>query len=158
MTIHHHSENVCIHFCCSWRCCMCQMSNEVPQLFDWDQARNQPGDRWARPELNHGVVEFIAPTEYMVRPPQPPVYIFLIDVSHGAIQSGELQCIASSPSRANRSCRNGRHCYSYDLGVSGPSTQRRPENKSCHRRFRCVAVLLLHACTLVSFSPFNLMF
>ena len=64
------------------------MSNEVPQLFDWDQARNQPGDRWARAELNHGVVEFVAPTEYMVRPPQPAVYIFLIDVSHNAIQSG----------------------------------------------------------------------
>ncbi|KAI1794435.1 protein transporter SEC24 [Ganoderma leucocontextum] len=71
-----------------WRCCMCSMSNEVPQLFDWDQARNQPGDRWARAELNHGVVEFVAPTEYMVRPPQPAVYIFLIDVSHNAIQSG----------------------------------------------------------------------
>lgn len=67
---------------------MCSMSNEVPQLFDWDQARNQPGDRWARAELNHGVVEFVAPTEYMVRPPQPAVYIFLIDVSHNAIQSG----------------------------------------------------------------------
>ncbi|KAJ3559386.1 hypothetical protein NM688_g386 [Phlebia brevispora] len=71
-----------------WRCCMCSLSNEVPQLFDWDQARNQPGDRWARAELNHGVVEFVAPTEYMVRPPQPAVYVFLIDVSHSAIQSG----------------------------------------------------------------------
>ncbi|KAI0252493.1 protein transporter SEC24 [Lactifluus subvellereus] len=71
-----------------WRCCMCGMSNEVPQLFDWDQTRNQPGDRWARAELNHAVVEFVAPTEYMVRPPQPAVYIFLVDVSHNAIQSG----------------------------------------------------------------------
>ncbi|KAF8220019.1 CPII coat sec24 protein [Tricholoma matsutake] len=71
-----------------WRCCMCNMSNEVPQLFDWDQVRNQPGDRWARAELNHSVVEFVAPTEYMVRPPQPAVYVFLIDVSHAAIQSG----------------------------------------------------------------------
>ena len=78
----------CILIACSWRCCMCSMSNEVPQLFDWDQVRNQPGDRWARAELNHGVVEFVAPTEYMVRPPQPAVYVFLIDVSHNAIQSG----------------------------------------------------------------------
>jgi protein transport protein SEC24 len=67
---------------------MCSLSNEVPQLFDWDQVRNAPGDRWARPELNHGVVEFVAPTEYMARPPQPAVYVFLIDVSHNAIQSG----------------------------------------------------------------------
>ncbi|KAH9478436.1 Protein transport protein SEC24 [Psilocybe cubensis] len=71
-----------------WRCCMCNMTNEVPQLFDWDQVRNQPGDRWARAELNHSCVEFVAPTEYMVRPPQPAVYVFLIDVSHTAVQSG----------------------------------------------------------------------
>ncbi|KAF7351265.1 Protein transporter SEC24 [Mycena sanguinolenta] len=71
-----------------WRCCMCNMSNEVPQMFDWDQARNQPGDRWARAELNHSVVEYVAPTEYMVRAPQPAVYVFLIDVSHPAVQSG----------------------------------------------------------------------
>lgn len=71
-----------------WRCCMCNMTNEVPQLFDWDQVRNQPGDRWARAELNHAVVEYVAPTEYMVRPPQPAVYIFLIDVSNAAVQSG----------------------------------------------------------------------
>ncbi|KIY62915.1 protein transporter SEC24 [Cylindrobasidium torrendii FP15055 ss-10] len=71
-----------------WRCCMCNMSNEVPQMFDWDQVRNQPGDRWSRAELNHSVVEFVAPTEYMVRPPQPAVYVFLIDVSHQAVQSG----------------------------------------------------------------------
>ncbi|KAF8802254.1 hypothetical protein BYT27DRAFT_7113454 [Phlegmacium glaucopus] len=71
-----------------WRCCMCNMTNEVPQLFDWDQVRNQPGDRWARAELNQSCIEFVAPTEYMVRPPQPAVYIFLIDVSHTAVQSG----------------------------------------------------------------------
>ncbi|TFY77941.1 hypothetical protein EWM64_g6073 [Hericium alpestre] len=77
-----------------WRCCMCSMSNEVPQLFDWDQARNQPGDRWGRAELNHSVVEFVAPTEYMVRPPQPAVYIFLVDVSHSAVQSGMVATAA----------------------------------------------------------------
>ena len=69
---------------------MCSMSNEVPQMFDWDQTHNQPDDRWARDELNHSVVEFVAPTEYMVRAPQPAVYVLLIDVSHTAIQSGEF--------------------------------------------------------------------
>lgn len=71
-----------------WRCTLCMMSNEVPQMFDWDQERNQPGDRWARAELNHAVVEYVAPTEYMVRPPQPMFYCFLIDVSHAAVSSG----------------------------------------------------------------------
>jgi hypothetical protein len=31
-----------------------------------------------RPELSRGCVEFIAPSEYMVRPPQPPSYFFVI--------------------------------------------------------------------------------
>jgi protein transport protein SEC24 len=46
---------------------MCNLSNEVPQLFDWNNQTNQPADRWARAELNCGVVEFVAPQEYMVR-------------------------------------------------------------------------------------------
>ena len=45
---------------------MCNLSNEVPQLFDWNNQTNQPADRWARAELNCGVVEFVAPQEYMV--------------------------------------------------------------------------------------------
>ena len=49
-----------------WKCCMCNLSNEVPQLFDWDQVKNIPADRWKRSELNESVVEFVAPTEYMV--------------------------------------------------------------------------------------------
>ncbi|ORX39651.1 hypothetical protein BD324DRAFT_614495 [Kockovaella imperatae] len=77
-----------------WKCCMCGLSNEVPQLFDWDQREGKPADRWSRKELNHAVVEFIAPTEYMVRPPQPPVYAFCIDVSQQAIQSGMVATAA----------------------------------------------------------------
>lgn len=89
------------------------MSNEVPQLFDWDQVRNQPGDRWARAELNHSVLEFVAPTEYMVRPPQPAVYVFLIDVSHPAVQSGELWCLLHS-NRLLIECERVRYgCYGH---------------------------------------------
>lgn len=73
---------------------MCGLSNEVPQMYDWNQRDNIPADRWQRAELNHGVVDFIAPTEYMVRPPQPPQYIFLLDVSYNAIRSGMLATAA----------------------------------------------------------------
>lgn len=45
---------------------MCNMSNEVPQLFDWNQENNQPADRWSRLELNYSCVEFVAGVEYMV--------------------------------------------------------------------------------------------
>ncbi|KAM3426428.1 hypothetical protein NHJ13734_009467 [Beauveria thailandica] len=73
-----------------WRCNMCNLTNDVPQAFDWDSATQKTVDRWQRHELNHAVVEFVAPQEYMVRPPQPLVYLFLFDVSYAAISSGLL--------------------------------------------------------------------
>ncbi|KOS18142.1 Protein transport protein SEC24 [Escovopsis weberi] len=73
-----------------WRCNMCNLSNDVPQAFDWDAAAQQTVDRWQRHELNHSVVEFVAPQEYMVRPPQPLVYLFVFDVSYAAIANGLL--------------------------------------------------------------------
>ncbi|CAI2163666.1 12011_t:CDS:10 [Funneliformis geosporum] len=77
-----------------WKCNMCFLLNEVPQQFDWDIQTNKQADRWKRAELNHAVVEFVAPTEYMVRPPQPPVYLFVIDVSYPAVQSGVVATAA----------------------------------------------------------------
>ena len=44
-----------------------------------------------RPELTKGSVDFVAPTEYMVRPPMPPLYFFLIDASIAAVRSGMLE-------------------------------------------------------------------
>ncbi|CAG8614496.1 1516_t:CDS:2, partial [Scutellospora calospora] len=70
-----------------WRCNLCFLLNEVPSQFDWDLQTSQQANRWKRAELNHAVVEFVAPTEYMVRPPQPLVYLFVIDVSFPAVQS-----------------------------------------------------------------------
>jgi protein transport protein SEC24 len=69
---------------------MCNLTNDVPQGFDWDAAQQRSVDRWQRAELNHAVVEFVAPQEYMVRPPQPLVYLFLMDVSYNAVNSGLL--------------------------------------------------------------------
>jgi protein transport protein SEC24 len=74
---------------------MCSLTNDVPQAFDWDAATQKGLDRWQRPDLNHAVVEFIAPQEYMVRPPQPLVYLFLIDVSYAAVTSGLLATTAA---------------------------------------------------------------
>jgi protein transport protein SEC24 len=67
---------------------MCNLTNDVPQAFDWDAAAQKSVDRWQRPELNHAVCEFVAPQEYMVRPPQPLVYLFIFDVSMASINSG----------------------------------------------------------------------
>lgn len=48
-----------------------------------------------RPELSKGSVEFVASTEYMVRPPMPPLYFFLIDVSVSAVCSGLLEVMSN---------------------------------------------------------------
>ena len=77
-----------------WRCNMCNLTNDVPQAFDWDELSQQGADRWQRSELNCSVVEFIAPQEYMVRPPQPLVYLFLLDVTFQAVQCGLLATAA----------------------------------------------------------------
>ena len=75
-------------------------------IFEYDSS--VPGDYFApldaggrridldkRPELVKGSVEFVAPTEYMVRPPMPPLYFFLIDVSISAVRSGVIEVRSS---------------------------------------------------------------
>jgi protein transport protein SEC24 len=52
-----------------------------------------------RPELARGTVEFVAPKEYMVRPPMPQVFFFLVDVSVNAVSTG---AVASACSAINR--------------------------------------------------------
>ncbi|RDW39475.1 protein transport protein SEC24 [Yarrowia lipolytica] len=77
-----------------WRCNMCNLTNDVPSGFDYDAVANKPRDRWSRAELNHSVVEFVAPAEYMVRPPQPLVYVFVLDVSVHSVKNGLLATAA----------------------------------------------------------------
>ena len=91
---------------------MCNLTNDVPQAFDWDATTQKSLDRWQRPELNSSVVEFIAPQEYMVRPPQPLVYLFVFDVSHASVTNGLLatsaRCILESLDRIPNADRRTR--------------------------------------------------
>ncbi|KAL9090795.1 MAG: hypothetical protein Q9159_001736 [Coniocarpon cinnabarinum] len=83
-----------------------------PNAFDWDATTSKSLDRWQRPELNSSVVEFIAPQEYMVRPPQPLVYLFVFDVSHASVVNGLLataaRCILESLDRIPNADRRTR--------------------------------------------------
>lgn len=70
---------------------MCKFSNDVPADYF------APLDQWGRrsdvknrPELCRGSVEFVAPQEYMVRPPMPPVYMFVLETTPVAHKSGVL--------------------------------------------------------------------
>ncbi|XP_066348082.1 LOW QUALITY PROTEIN: protein transport protein SEC24 A-like [Miscanthus floridulus] len=86
-----------------WRCNLCTLLNDVPgEYFCALDASGRRYDTDQRPELSKGTVEFVAPTEYMVRPPMPPSYFFLIDVSVSAVRSGLLEVVA----KTIKSCLN----------------------------------------------------
>merc|ERR1719510_1804910 len=74
-----------------WRCNVCYRVNELPEEFLYDPVSKSYGDPSRRPECESATIEFIAPTEYMLRPPQPAVYVFCLDVSHGAVATGYLK-------------------------------------------------------------------
>ena len=78
-----------------WRCNICSQLNEVPSAYYChldEEGRRR--DKDARPELSQAMVEYVAPSEYMVRPPQPPSYFFVIDVSVTSVRSGVLKSVA----------------------------------------------------------------
>jgi protein transport protein SEC24 len=49
-----------------------------------------------RVELRRGSVDFVASNEYMNRPPMPPTYVFVFDVSKPAIDTGYLHNAAGT--------------------------------------------------------------
>ncbi|GAX25112.1 protein transport protein SEC24 [Fistulifera solaris] len=78
-----------------WRCNICGQVNDCPSAYfchlDEQGLRR---DRLERPELSKAIVEYVAPAEYMVRPPQEPSYFFVLDVSATAVRSGMLAAAA----------------------------------------------------------------
>ncbi|KFG56874.1 putative transport protein Sec24 [Toxoplasma gondii RUB] len=75
-----------------WSCNLCGYVNDTPQFYmrGLDE-KGKREDRFERAELSMGSVEFVAPADYMIRPPQPPAYLFLIDVSATAVASGLVE-------------------------------------------------------------------
>lgn len=75
-----------------WVCNFCKDVNGVEEHYFSPLGEDgYRQDLEQRPELVYGTVDFIASMEYMNRPPMPPTYIFLFDVSQPAIESGYLQ-------------------------------------------------------------------
>ncbi|GAB6024255.1 Protein transport protein Sec24A, variant 2 [Chamberlinius hualienensis] len=73
-----------------WKCNLCYRTNELQEEFQYDPISKSYGDPTRRPEIRSATIEFIAPSEYMLRPPQPAVYVFVLDVSFGAVETGYL--------------------------------------------------------------------
>jgi len=83
-----------------WRCNMCFRVQDLPADFDYDMQKRTHIDRSERSELKSSSVEYLAPQEYMVRAPQPCIYMFLIDVSFLAVANGMVKTVASTIRKA----------------------------------------------------------
>lgn len=94
----------------------------VPTNFDYDSVTQEHIDRRTKAELVSPVYEFIAPVEYMLRPPQPPAYLFLIDVTFAAVNSGTIPILRLWPTFLRLS-RHGGHGCKDNFGASWPNPQ-----------------------------------
>lgn len=75
-----------------WQCNFCGTQNATPANYYRHLDNNFDRiDKKERPELCSGCVEIIAPSEYMVRPPMPPVYVFCFEISNESKRTGLLQ-------------------------------------------------------------------
>lgn len=80
-----------------WSCAMCGEVNACPDYYvgPIDQY-GQRRDRFERPELCCGTVELVAPRSYLIRPPQPSVFVFVIEASYLSIASGAFGCAVAA--------------------------------------------------------------
>ncbi|XP_022902983.2 protein transport protein Sec24A [Onthophagus taurus] len=78
-----------------WKCNLCYRVNELPEEFQYDPVSKTYGDPARRPEVRSSTIEYIAPAEYMLRPPQPAIYLYLFDVSRLAVETGYLHTVCN---------------------------------------------------------------
>ncbi|KAJ8416421.1 hypothetical protein AAFF_G00357090 [Aldrovandia affinis] len=79
-----------------YQCGFCSCVNEVPAFyFQHLDHMGRRVDMYERPELSLGSYEYIATLDYCRnnRPPSPPAYIFMIDVSYANIKSGLVKLL-----------------------------------------------------------------
>ncbi|CAL4072677.1 unnamed protein product [Meganyctiphanes norvegica] len=79
-----------------WECNLCFRVNELPEEFQYDPVSRTYGDPSRRPEVREATIEFIAPQEYMLRPPQPATYLWVLDVSRQAVDTGYLKIVCDT--------------------------------------------------------------
>ena len=80
-----------------WVCSMCRVLNDVTSDYYYPlDAEGNRKDLNDHPELLHCMTEFLAPSEYIQRPPQRPSYIFCIDTSFASAQTGYLARVCAS--------------------------------------------------------------
>jgi len=101
-----------------WTCNMCGHTQATPDSYHAHlDEHGKRVDRFQRPELHRGAVEYIAPGEYMVRPAQPPVFMFLIDVSYTSVITGLLDTVVASIKEAILSKKMPNHDNRLQIGI-----------------------------------------
>lgn len=79
-----------------FQCCFCSCVTEVPpHYFQHLDHTGKRVDYYERPELSSGSYEFLATVDYCKnnKIPNPPAFIFMIDVSYNAVKSGLVSLI-----------------------------------------------------------------
>lgn len=119
-----------------WICTMCRFVNDVPaEYFSPLDARGYRVDAAQRPELHRATIELVAPSEYMVRPPMPPVYLFVLEVTPAAVQSNALAaCIAGIKRSIDAMPNEGRTrvgIITFDSSVHFYSLKPGPDPEPC---------------------------
>uniref|UniRef100_A0A7M4E8R8 SEC24 homolog C, COPII coat complex component n=1 Tax=Crocodylus porosus TaxID=8502 RepID=A0A7M4E8R8_CROPO len=79
-----------------FQCCFCSCVTEVPpHYFQHLDHTGKRVDFYDRPELSLGSYEFLATVDYCKNNkfPDPPAFIFMIDVSYNAVKSGLVRLI-----------------------------------------------------------------
>ena len=75
-----------------YSCSICGQKNDVPEeYFSPLQPNGLRHDVAVRPELSRGTVDFVAPKEYSLRPCLSMRWLFVLDVSAGAVQAGVVR-------------------------------------------------------------------
>jgi protein transport protein SEC24 len=115
-----------------WQCNVCFRTNDSYE--DIDYPRHGHGiSRDIKPEMRNCIIEYVAPSEYMVRPPQPCVFMFVLDVSNTALETGYLplfcKCLCKQLDNLPGDSRmmiglmtfnSSLHYYSLKAGLSQP--------------------------------------
>ena len=85
-----------IEYGSKFQCNICGNINKVPSYYHSQLNINgEREDKNSRVELSTGLYDIKAGTDYMTRPPVPPVYLFVIDVTQKSVQSGMLDIFVS---------------------------------------------------------------
>jgi len=72
-------------------CNFCGFTNKVPEFYFCQlDEKGERIDKHKRTELHCGAYDIKAGTDYMERPPMPPTYFFVLDVSEQGIKNGSI--------------------------------------------------------------------